>query len=241
MEHCHTPKELRQSTKLKKDSLVKNKHASADEKRLNSKLEETSPRLRKRKEGPFECAQAWSCVGEITVAVLEPSSNVFDSEGNESYSKVETNTQLKDEARLKAYHKKKLDRKLCKLRRNADDQEKMVPDETPPVAGVAKGKDSLSNPIMGIIDKALTKAHSKERRQSMSQVMEPAQQIASKSYLGQALDQIGAVYVSSTDSRVFHRFMTEGMAYIEASQVKSWEHVFILSHYLEGRAHEFYI
>ncbi|KAF8834527.1 hypothetical protein BDN67DRAFT_985260 [Paxillus ammoniavirescens] len=166
---------------------------------------ELDPEAQRRALRAWNNAWAWSCTGETTIEVPGPSSNVPDSEGNESYSKVETNTQWKDEAHLKAYYKKKLDQKLRKLRRKAANREMVVPDETPSVAGVAKGKDGPSarenqsvgkpdsrNPIAGMIDKALTKARGKEPRQSMSQVMEPAQQIVSKSYLGQALDRIGA-------------------------------------------------
>ncbi|KAF8833859.1 hypothetical protein BDN67DRAFT_916116, partial [Paxillus ammoniavirescens] len=49
------------------------------------------------------------------------------------------------------------------------------------------------------------------------------------------------VYDGLANLRAFHRFVTEGTAYIEARRVKSWEQFFILSHYLKGRAHEFYI
>ncbi|KAF8837040.1 hypothetical protein BDN67DRAFT_909987, partial [Paxillus ammoniavirescens] len=35
----------------------------------------------------------------------------------------------------------------------------------------------------------------------------------------------------------FHWFMTKGTAYIEASQVKSWEQVFILSIYIQEVSH----
>jgi hypothetical protein len=49
------------------------------------------------------------------------------------------------------------------------------------------------------------------------------------------------MYDGSADSRVFHRFITEGTAFIEAGGVKDREQVFILSHYLSGKAHEFYV
>ncbi|KIJ60873.1 hypothetical protein HYDPIDRAFT_46246, partial [Hydnomerulius pinastri MD-312] len=48
-------------------------------------------------------------------------------------------------------------------------------------------------------------------------------------------------YDGSVDSRAFHRFVTEGTAYVEAGEVKSRNQVFILSHFLKGKAHEFYI
>ncbi|KAF8835100.1 hypothetical protein BDN67DRAFT_1015857 [Paxillus ammoniavirescens] len=178
---------------------------SRGEEPLNLKGKQPDPRNWGGALRAWNNAWAWSCTGETTVEVLGPSSDVPYSEGNESYSKVETNTQWKDEARLKAYYKKKLDRKLRKLRHKAADREMAVPDETLSVAGVAKGKDGPSarenqsvgkpdsrNPIAGMIDKALTKARGKEPRRSMSWVMEPAQQITSKSYLGRALDRIRA-------------------------------------------------
>ena len=48
-------------------------------------------------------------------------------------------------------------------------------------------------------------------------------------------------YDGSPDSRAYHRFLTEGAAYMKSGQVKSHKQVFVLSHYLMGKAHEFYI
>ncbi|KAG2335788.1 hypothetical protein BDR05DRAFT_897749, partial [Suillus weaverae] len=39
----------------------------------------------------------------------------------------------------------------------------------------------------------------------------------------------------------FHRFITEGMAYVKDGQVETRKKVFVLSHFLKGKAHEFYI
>ncbi|KAF8833995.1 hypothetical protein BDN67DRAFT_985644 [Paxillus ammoniavirescens] len=245
---------------------------------------ELDPEAQPRALRVWNDAQAWSHTGETTIEVLGPSSDVPDSEGNESYSKVETNTQRKDEVCLKAYYKKKLDQKLCKLRHKAANREmvEFPKERTARLQGKTRGKPDSQNPIAGMIDKALTKAHGKEPQRSMSQVMEPAQQIASwigasrardspksgqtpqdPSLSGSSSDDsessdihrahqvpkdlLGGmpiaptVYDSSADSRAFHQFVTEGTAYVEAGQVKSWEQVFILSHYLKGRAHEFYI
>ena len=41
--------------------------------------------------------------------------------------------------------------------------------------------------------------------------------------------------------RAYHRFLTEGAAYVKLGQVKPHKQVFVLSHYLMGKAHEFYI
>lgn len=47
-------------------------------------------------------------------------------------------------------------------------------------------------------------------------------------------------YNGSVDSKVFHRFIMEGTAYVKDGEVPSKKQVFILSHYLTGKAHEFY-
>ena len=48
-------------------------------------------------------------------------------------------------------------------------------------------------------------------------------------------------YNGAVDSCTFHWFVTEGTALIESGGVKSKEQVFILSHYLSGKACEFYV
>ena len=48
-------------------------------------------------------------------------------------------------------------------------------------------------------------------------------------------------YDGSPDSRAYHRFLTEGAAYVKSDQVDSHKQVFVLLHYLIGKAHEFYI
>jgi len=48
-------------------------------------------------------------------------------------------------------------------------------------------------------------------------------------------------YDGSVDSKAFHRFITEGTAYVKDGQVPSKKWAFILSHYLTGKAHEFYV
>ncbi|KAG2738296.1 hypothetical protein P692DRAFT_201666445, partial [Suillus brevipes Sb2] len=48
-------------------------------------------------------------------------------------------------------------------------------------------------------------------------------------------------YDGSPDSRAFHQFMTEGTAYVKDGQVERKRRVFILAHYLKGRAREFYV
>jgi hypothetical protein len=48
-------------------------------------------------------------------------------------------------------------------------------------------------------------------------------------------------YDSSPDSRAYHRFLTEGATYVEVGRVESEKQVFVLSHYLTGKAHGFYI
>ena len=48
-------------------------------------------------------------------------------------------------------------------------------------------------------------------------------------------------YDGIVDPQLFHRFITEGTAYVRDGQVPRNKCVFILSHYLTGRAHEFYI
>jgi hypothetical protein len=47
-------------------------------------------------------------------------------------------------------------------------------------------------------------------------------------------------YDGALDSRVFHQFLTEGTAYVKDGQVERKRRVFILAHYLKGRAREFY-
>jgi hypothetical protein len=44
----------------------------------------------------------------------------------------------------------------------------------------------------------------------------------------------------STDSHAFHRFMTEGKAYLEDSQVPRSSQVRVLARHLKGKAHDFY-
>jgi len=48
-------------------------------------------------------------------------------------------------------------------------------------------------------------------------------------------------YDGSVDSKAFHCFITEGTTYVKDGQVPSKKRAFILSHYLTGKAHEFYI
>ncbi|KIM69226.1 hypothetical protein SCLCIDRAFT_19845 [Scleroderma citrinum Foug A] len=48
-------------------------------------------------------------------------------------------------------------------------------------------------------------------------------------------------YDGSVDSKAFHRFITVGMAYVKDGCVPHKKHPFILSHYLMGKAHEFYL
>ncbi|RDB15757.1 hypothetical protein Hypma_003696 [Hypsizygus marmoreus] len=47
-------------------------------------------------------------------------------------------------------------------------------------------------------------------------------------------------YDGSADSRLYHRFVTEGTAYVKDGKVKSNRQVFILSYYLKGKAYDFY-
>ncbi|KAG2337930.1 hypothetical protein BDR05DRAFT_894516, partial [Suillus weaverae] len=48
-------------------------------------------------------------------------------------------------------------------------------------------------------------------------------------------------YNSTEDSRAFHRFITEGTAYLEDRNVERERRVFTLSRFLKGKAHEFYL
>ena len=48
-------------------------------------------------------------------------------------------------------------------------------------------------------------------------------------------------YDGSVDSKAFHRFITAGTAYVKDGRVPHKKRPFILSHYLTGKAHEFYV
>ena len=48
-------------------------------------------------------------------------------------------------------------------------------------------------------------------------------------------------YDGLLDLRTYHRFLTKGATYIEAGRVTPEKQVFVLSHYLTGKAHEFCI
>ncbi|KIM51718.1 hypothetical protein SCLCIDRAFT_1166396 [Scleroderma citrinum Foug A] len=48
-------------------------------------------------------------------------------------------------------------------------------------------------------------------------------------------------YNRSINSKAFHCFITEGTAYVKDREVPSKKQAFILSHYLTGKAHEFYV
>lgn len=48
-------------------------------------------------------------------------------------------------------------------------------------------------------------------------------------------------YNSSVNSKVFHHFITEGTMYVKDREVPSKKQAFILSHYLTGKTHEFYV
>ena len=48
-------------------------------------------------------------------------------------------------------------------------------------------------------------------------------------------------YDGSVDSKAFHHFITVGMAYVKDGCVPHKKHPFILSHYLMGKVHEFYV
>jgi len=47
-------------------------------------------------------------------------------------------------------------------------------------------------------------------------------------------------YDGSPDLRSFHQFLTKGTAYVKDGKVERRKRVFILAHYLKGRAREFY-
>ena len=47
-------------------------------------------------------------------------------------------------------------------------------------------------------------------------------------------------YNGKENSKAFHRFMKEGMNYLEDAKVKPKRHVYVLSHYITGRAYDFY-
>ncbi|KAG1874102.1 hypothetical protein C8R48DRAFT_769477 [Suillus tomentosus] len=67
-------------------------------------------------------------------------------------------------------------------------------------------------------------------------------QSKSKKRKGTTLKPIApTAYDGAVDSCAFHRFITEGTAYVKDGWVKSKKRVFVLSHYLKGKAHEFYI
>jgi len=48
-------------------------------------------------------------------------------------------------------------------------------------------------------------------------------------------------YDGSVNSKAFHCFITEGTTYVKDGEVPSKKQAFILSHYLKGKAHEFYV
>ncbi|KAG0694020.1 hypothetical protein DFH29DRAFT_961852 [Suillus ampliporus] len=48
-------------------------------------------------------------------------------------------------------------------------------------------------------------------------------------------------YDGMVDSHAFHRFITKGTAYVEDGNVPRNRQVFVLSHYLKGKAHDFYV
>ncbi|KAG1788018.1 uncharacterized protein HD556DRAFT_1245814, partial [Suillus plorans] len=48
-------------------------------------------------------------------------------------------------------------------------------------------------------------------------------------------------YDGAVDPRAFHRFITEGTAYVEDGNVPRGRRVFVLSYYLKGKAHDFYV
>ncbi|KIM50769.1 hypothetical protein SCLCIDRAFT_34004 [Scleroderma citrinum Foug A] len=48
-------------------------------------------------------------------------------------------------------------------------------------------------------------------------------------------------YEGSMDSKAFHQFITAGTAYVKDGQVPHKKWPFILSHYLTGKMHEFYV
>ncbi|KAG1796007.1 uncharacterized protein HD556DRAFT_1307223 [Suillus plorans] len=188
-------------------------------------------------------------------------------------------------------------------------------------SGGRKGRKRPSNPVDGMVNRVLERASSPPPARSTPQAMEPIQQVAPRSYIGQALGRLKTSnkgkskkakrkkkhtsrdtsdsedssdpssssssaesspkssessesssddsstkssrrrtkkkrsrkskkntlkpippvnYDGSPDSRAFHQFLTEGTAYVKDGQVERERRVFILAHYLKGRAREFY-
>ncbi|KAG1831525.1 hypothetical protein EV424DRAFT_1342894 [Suillus variegatus] len=158
--------------------------------------------------------------------------------------------------------------------------------------------EEMSNPIDKLVNKVVNPATKEWERRTTPKAMEPVNQVAPKSYIGQALGRLDkkrpddgydsssssesssssstsssssrderarerrlkksakkrskskkttlkpiapTTYDGAVDSRAFHRFITEGTAYVNDGNVRSKKKVFVLSHFLKGRAHEFYI
>ncbi|KIJ10527.1 hypothetical protein PAXINDRAFT_157582 [Paxillus involutus ATCC 200175] len=328
---------------------------------------ELDPEAQKQALKVWNDTRAWShAQGYGTADQVQPSSASDSGDETPSSRVMNRFVASKEKAKIIARYEKRLRKKLRKLKEKSAVETVRTKQERPKAPGKPEkpGKPSSPgtdrNPVLGIIDNALKQARGKEPRRSVSRVMEPVQQIAPKSYIGQALDRVGRVkkrptarssdpsssssssdssedsdqstdstdtestksesdsssgglssstdsdgsgstprrrkvakrrhhpkskrrarkrsgsqkrrstkrrlgrhrsksprshksghgklrpiapntYDGSADSRAFHCFVTEGTAYVEAGQVKDWEQVFILSHYLKGRAHEFYV
>ena len=85
----------------------------------------------------------------------------------------------------------------------------------------------------------LYKEHRKHRKCSHSKSKKRAKKL--QSGFGKLKPIPPTKYDGALDSRAYHQFLAEGAAYIEAGQVDPGKQVFVLSHYLTGKAHEFYI
>jgi hypothetical protein len=104
----------------------------------------------------------------------------------------------------------------------------------------ADGDDSWGSPSDSSSDSSSTSSSSSESERARRKRKSRAKK-RSKSRKTTLKPIAPTVYDGAVDSRAFHRFITEGTAYVKDGRVASRKRVFVLSHYLKGKAHEFYI
>ncbi|KAG1744747.1 hypothetical protein EDB19DRAFT_1826893 [Suillus lakei] len=132
-----------------------------------------------------------------------------------------------------------------------------------------KETPKIMNPVREMIGKMGSKLSKRWEARDTPPAMDTIAQIAQKSYLGRAFEQIKpkrkngcrkrplddspnleskssmdmppTEYDGTEDPRMFHWFIMESMAYVEDGNVPTKCQVFMLARYLKGQAHDFYM
>ncbi|KAG2158627.1 uncharacterized protein EDB93DRAFT_1100283 [Suillus bovinus] len=105
--------------------------------------------------------------------------------------------------------------------------------------------EMVDDPVNRLVSKVVNPETSKKEWHHTPKAMEPGRTKTSKKCSKGKQTTLKPIapttYDGVVDSQAFHQFITEGMAYVKDGRVKPKKRVFVLLHFLKGKAHEFYI